>query len=127
MGKVRRTLGVAACSVVAAIVAVPGASAGQAGRSPVKVFILAGQSNMEGQGLVKPGPNHIKRNGGKGTLEYLVKDSGHAATFRHLVDDGGKWRVRDDVWIWYLERTAASRSVSVPAARPSAPSSSSAI
>jgi len=26
---------------------------GQAGKSPVKVFILAGQSNMEGQGKIK--------------------------------------------------------------------------
>ncbi|MFN6053948.1 MAG: sialate O-acetylesterase, partial [Planctomycetia bacterium] len=39
---------------------------------PVLVFILAGQSNMEGQGFIAAEP---KRNGGKGSLEYLVKDT----------------------------------------------------
>ena len=29
---------------------------GQAGKSPVKVFILAGQSNMEGQGAIQADP-----------------------------------------------------------------------
>ena len=33
-------------------VAAPGASSKQAGTGPVKVFILAGQSNMEGQSVV---------------------------------------------------------------------------
>lgn len=33
----------------------------------VKVFILAGQSNMEGHGIIAADP---KRNGGKGSLEY---------------------------------------------------------
>ena len=70
----------------------------------VRVFILAGQSNMEGQGFIAAEP---KRNGGKGSLEYLVKDAATAARFRHLVDKGGKWIVRDDVWIAYLERRGA--------------------
>ena len=43
----------------------------KAGKSPLKVFILAGQSNMEGQGVIKMNP---QRNGGKGSLEYMVKD-----------------------------------------------------
>ena len=68
---------------------------------PVKVFILAGQSNMEGQGIIAADPN---RNGGKGSLEYLVKDPGTAARFAHLVDKDGKWIVRNDVWISYLDR-----------------------
>ena len=75
--------------------------AGQAGKSPVKVFILAGQSNMEGQGKIKAEP---KSNEGKGSLEYLVKDPATAARFKHLVDKDGKWVVRDNVWIWYLDR-----------------------
>jgi len=69
----------------------------QAGKSPVQVFILAGQSNMEGQGIVageKPG-----------TLETLLKDPATAPRFKHLADASGKWVVRDDVWIWYLGRT----------------------
>jgi arylsulfatase A-like enzyme len=68
---------------------------------PIKVFILAGQSNMEGHGLIKADP---KRNGGKGSLEYLVKDAARASRFKHLVDRDGKWAVRDDVWIHYLDR-----------------------
>ncbi|MCX7418484.1 MAG: hypothetical protein NT013_02965 [Planctomycetia bacterium] len=71
---------------------------------PVKVFILAGQSNMEGQGIIAADP---KRNGGKGSLEYLVKDPGTAARFGHLVGKDGKWGVRDDVWISYLDRQGA--------------------
>jgi len=73
----------------------------QAGKSPVKVFILAGQSNMEGQGKIKMDP---KRNEGKGTLEYLVKNPATAKRYKHTVDDQGRWVVRDDVWIWYLGR-----------------------
>jgi len=67
--------------------------AGQAGKSPVKVFILAGQSNMEGQGII----NGDK----KGTLESLLKDPASAARYKHLADKDGKWIVRDDVWITY--------------------------
>lgn len=36
------------------------------------VFILAGQSNMQGAGAIKI--NLKSKNGGKGTLEYLVKE-----------------------------------------------------
>lgn len=78
----------------------PGAP-GAAAEKPVKVFILAGQSNMEGQGFIKADP---KRNGGKGSLEYLTKDKATAAKFKHLVGKDGTWGVRDDVWIHYLDR-----------------------
>lgn len=77
------------------------ATALQAADKPVKVFILAGQSNMEGAGFVNADP---RRNGGKGSLEFLVKDSATADKFKHLVDKDGKWVVRDDVWIHYLNR-----------------------
>ena len=68
---------------------------------PVKVFVLAGQSNMEGQGVVKSDP---QRNEGKGSLEFLVKEPASAERFKRLVDSAGKWVVREDVWIWYLDR-----------------------
>ena len=71
---------------------------------PVKVFILAGQSNMEGQGIIAA---DAKRNGGKGSLEYLVKDPKTAARFAPLMGKDGKWVVRDDVWISYLDRQGA--------------------
>jgi hypothetical protein len=67
----------------------------------LKVFILAGQSNMQGQGFIAADP---KRNDGKGSLEYLVKDPATAGQFKHLIDKDGKWAMRDDVWISYLDR-----------------------
>jgi alpha-galactosidase len=68
---------------------------------PVKVFVLAGQSNMEGHGFVAA---DLKRNEGKGSLEYVAKDPDTAARFKHLLGKDGQWAVRDDVWIHYLDR-----------------------
>ena len=70
-------------------------------KAPVKVFILAGQSNMEGHGFIAADP---KRNDGKGSLEYVAKDKATADKFKHLLGKDGKWTVRDDVWIHYLDR-----------------------
>ncbi|MBT4863919.1 MAG: sialate O-acetylesterase [Planctomycetaceae bacterium] len=67
----------------------------------VKVFILAGQSNMQGHGKVQV---EQKANQGKGSLEWLVKNPGTTKQFKHLVDTKGKWIARDDVQIWYLGR-----------------------
>jgi hypothetical protein len=68
---------------------------------PIKVFILAGQSNMEGAGAIAADP---QRNGGQGSLEFLVRDPATAPRFASLRGDDGNWRTRDDVWITYLER-----------------------
>jgi alpha-galactosidase len=70
---------------------------------PVRVFILAGQSNMEGQGFIAADP---KRNEGKGSLEFLAKDPATTKHFEPLQDPSaaGQWKKRDDVWISYLER-----------------------
>ena len=70
----------------------------------LKVFILAGQSNMVGAGRVAAEP---QRNGGKGSLEHLVKDHADAANYTHLIDANGAWVQRDDVWISYFEREGA--------------------
>jgi len=67
----------------------------EAAAGKLKVFILAGQSNMEGQGKVQ---------GGKGTLEELAKDPAKSELAGHIVDDAGRWVVRRDVWIWYNGR-----------------------
>jgi alpha-galactosidase len=72
-----------------------------AAENPVKVFVLAGQSNMEGHGFVAADP---KRNEGKGSLEYIAKQPATADQFKHLRGKDGKWAVRDDVWIHYLDR-----------------------
>ncbi|MFO1040524.1 MAG: sialate O-acetylesterase [Planctomycetaceae bacterium] len=66
---------------------------------PLKVFILAGQSNMEGQAVTDlEGKDY---NDGKGTLKFLMKDSQKAALFKHLAAPDGSWVVRDDVWCRY--------------------------
>jgi len=57
---------------------------------PLKVFILAGQSNMEGHGeMIGTTPGH---------LETLVASD--PATYGHI-KVGDDWAVSDDVWIWY--------------------------
>ena len=72
-----------------------------AAHKPVKVFILAGQSNMEGHGKVSAEP---KANDGLGSLEWLVKNRDTSARFNQLVDKDGKWIAREDVQISYLGR-----------------------
>lgn len=86
---------------LAAMVTTTLARANDPPSKPVKIFILAGQSNMEGHGFVAADP---KRNGGKGSLEYLAKGAVTADKFKHLVGKDGKWVIRDDVWIHYLDR-----------------------
>ena len=62
-----------------------------ADKKTVKVFILAGQSNMEGKGRIDPLLNHqITAPETKGFFAHLHKD--------------GKYIERDDVWINYLKR-----------------------
>ncbi len=56
----------------------------------VKVFILAGQSNMEGKAKIE-------------LLEYQVDQPETQDFFKHLRKDG-KWVVRNDVWINFLNR-----------------------
>lgn len=67
----------------------------------VKVFILAGQSNMQGHGIIQA---ESRRNEGKGSLEWLVKNTETAKKFGHLIDEDAEWVARDDVQIWYLGR-----------------------
>ncbi len=57
---------------------------------PVKVFILAGQSNMEGKAA-------------NSLLDYQAAAPETKDLFTHLRKDG-KWIVRDDVFIKYLDR-----------------------
>ena len=66
---------------------------------PLKVFILAGQSNMEGQAVVDlEGKDY---NDGKGTLKGLLWDPNKALMFKHLMDSNGHWTVRNDIWVRY--------------------------
>lgn len=59
-------------------------------RKPVKVFILAGQSNMEGKAKVQ-------------LLDYQAKQPATRDLYKHL-RKGDKWIERDDVWIKFLDR-----------------------
>ena len=57
---------------------------------PVKVFILAGQSNMEGKAQLK-------------LLDYQAQQPATSDLYKHLRKDD-KWIERDDVWIKFLDR-----------------------
>lgn len=58
-------------------------------KGPLKVFILSGQSNMIGAAKA-------------GTLEAVIDDPMRREDFKHLKADG-KWTVRPDVWVTYLD------------------------
>ncbi|MFM8274013.1 MAG: sialate O-acetylesterase, partial [Gemmata sp.] len=57
---------------------------------PIKVFILAGQSNMEGKAKMS-------------LVEYQATQPATRELFKHWRKDD-KWIERDDVWIKFLER-----------------------
>ncbi|HAS83596.1 MAG TPA: hypothetical protein DCS43_13240 [Verrucomicrobia bacterium] len=59
-----------------------------AAKTPLKVFILAGQSNMEGHAQVS-------------TFAVIPKDPKTAELYKEMVDDQGKPVVCDNVWISY--------------------------
>lgn len=80
----------------------------------VKIFILAGQSNMVGHGKVEMGRNpkydqddkstHREAQDGIGSLRWYVgKNEGKygAKGTMPLMDSEGKWRVRDDVFVHF--------------------------
>jgi hypothetical protein len=54
---------------------------------PVKVFVLAGQSNMQGHAALR-------------TLEYLIYNEETAAEYQQWKDRDGRWTERRDVWVW---------------------------
>jgi len=85
--KAMRTVALAvAC--LAAISVSPPIEAREQGKGPLKVFILAGQSNMEGKGAIEH-------------LEQLVTDN--PTEYGHLKKDG-QWMKRGDVWIKYGQK-----------------------
>ena len=61
---------------------------------PVKVFILSGQSNMEGKASVT-------------TLDAVLNDPKQRGLIKHLKTDDGEWGKRDDVFVTYLDREAS--------------------
>ena len=79
----------AATALAASLFAVSSADAFDRTK-PVKVFILAGQSNMEGKAKLS-------------LLEYQAAQPATRGLFEHLRKDG-KWIERDDVWIKVWDR-----------------------
>lgn len=58
-------------------------------KSPLKVFILAGQSNMEGHAEIR-------------TFDYIGKDPATAPLLKEMRNPDGTPRVCDNVWMSYL-------------------------
>ncbi|MHC4086658.1 MAG: beta-L-arabinofuranosidase domain-containing protein [Planctomycetota bacterium] len=58
----------------------------QGGKSPIKVFILAGQSNMEGV-------CHVS------TIDFLGEDKDHGHLLKKFKPEGKKLVTRNDVWV----------------------------
>lgn len=66
-----------------------GVSAASADAKPLKVFILAGQSNMEGHAAIS-------------TFDYIGKDPLTAPLLKEMRNPDGTPRVCDKVWVSYL-------------------------
>ncbi len=79
-----------------------------AGDGPVHVFVLVGQSNMQGKGKIETGNGGVA--GAIGSLRYLVNND--PANYGHLVNPDGTWAERSDVRINYT--TEASPSNTTP-------------
>lgn len=76
-------------AALALIALSPSVQAGDV-KGPVKVFIMAGQSNMEGKGAMR-------------LAEAQSEAPETRAFYAHLKKDG-KWVVREDVWVNFLDR-----------------------
>ena len=85
------TIGLAALTLMTAASA-PAAEM----KKPVKVFILAGQSNMQGQSLLR-------------TLDHLGNDPEYGQLLKKLKAPDGSCTVRDDVWIYYDRGKGAAK------------------
>ena len=81
-------------------------------KKPVKVFILAGQSNMEGKGFPEPLAWQVSQNKYRERYTHFIKDGDYEAFTKKVTEttdpnDKRKpptylWSSRRDVWINYL-------------------------
>ena len=90
MGAARKWIG--GVAVVAALACAQATAAGQAAEGQLKVFILSGQSNMEG---------HAAAN----TLDYLGEDPTYGKLLEKVKNKDGSFVVRNDVWVCYQNRS----------------------
>lgn len=78
-------------AAIAIVLGLTGGATLPATGAPTRIFILAGQSNMLGQGNMIPVTT-------QGTLEYIVAND-PGTNYQFLVDGTGAWVEREDVWI----------------------------
>lgn len=87
----------------------------------LRVFVLAGQSNMEGPAILDldPGWNPKDYNDGKGSLAQYLRDPAKKKRYAQVLDARGQWRVRDDVFVRYqLEDGALKKGPLAPGFTP---------
>ena len=77
---------VLACPLLALISGDLPAESNENSKKPLKVFILAGQSNMQGHARTE-------------TLEYMANDAESAKTLGEILNQDGSARIHKDVWI----------------------------
>src|SRR5512140_525949 len=77
------------CMITAVAAGLLLATPSQADAKPLKVFILAGQSNMEGHAKIE-------------TFDYIGDDPATATLLKEMRGADGQPRVCDNVWISYL-------------------------
>jgi len=68
------------------------ASALEAKEPPVRIYVMVGQSNMQGKGAVE--------GEGSNSLRHLVNNDRNKE-YQFLVEEDGTWRERSDVWLHY--------------------------
>jgi len=74
------------CALIAVVAGLVSAGASQAAPKPLKVYLMAGQSNMQGHCKFK-------------TFPYLAMDPETAPMLKKIVDENGTPRVIENVWI----------------------------
>ena len=74
----------------------------------VQVYILAGQSNMQGQGVVDL-DHPMYYNGGKGILNNVMKNPKMKEVYAHIKDPQGNYVVRDDVFVRHVTNEEIKR------------------
>ena len=75
----------------------------------LRVYLLAGQSNMEGHGVVDLNDAR-DYNGGRGTLAQFVDNPANKAAWGDLRAADGSWFVRDDVFVSYLTEQGSQKA-----------------
>ena len=81
-------------------------------KKPVKVFILAGQSNMEGRGFPEPLAGQVTQEKYRGRYKHFIQGGDYSAFTKKIAETSNAkngrqqptylWSGRHDVWIDYL-------------------------